>query len=1426
MSDSRQFRCVIVGETSLPIRCGEILSKRGHEIAAVLSEDGKVRAWVKEQGLTLLDSGADPADQLADEPFDLLLSIINYRILDEKLLSLPSELAINYHDAPLPRYAGTHATSWAIANGETQHAVTWHAMAVRVDAGEILKQQVVAIDDRETSRTLNMKCYDAAVASFEELIEELETGRTAPAQQDEAQRTFFAKYKRPPTAAFVDWEKRAEEIDRFVRALDFGRAVPNPLGAAKIEIEGEPYVVAETRVVAAPSAMPPGTVESVDPDRIEVATATKRLAILRLVGVDGDDVQLHEVAARHRLEKGQALGRLSPAEAQRLTALNKTLTRKEGAWIRRLADLRPPELPFLSRAGRGEAAGAHETIEVKVPPGLGDSLTAGIAAYLTRVSSVEEFDVGFARPGADPELAGFERLVATTLPLRVEKGEGARFVDVSEKIGARLARLRKRRTYLRDVVLRDPRLNGADGITCRPAYPVAIVVADDPDSAALEPGCQLAFIVSVDGGSCALRYDPCAVAGWAARGAREQLGAFLAGVAADPARPIEDQPLLGDEERRRIVFDWNETGTGYPKESTVHELVEAQAGRRPDATAVELDGRSLTYRQMNERANLLAHHLRASGVGPGVMVGLYLNRSPELIVAMLAVLKAGGAYLPLPSQYPPERIAFMLEDAKAPIVLTEEERAGALPDAAKTIFCIDRDWHTIEGLSRANPSKVSDPETLAYVIFTSGSTGEPKGVAVPHRAIVRLVVETDYVEIDETDVIAQASNASFDAATFEIWGALIGGAKLHIVPRSITLSPKKFAARLRDGGITKLFITTALFNQVARQVPDAFATLSDLMFGGELVDPQWVRTVLEHGPPRRLLHVYGPTENTTFSTWHLVEEVPEDAATVPIGRPLANTTMYVLDKHERPVPVGIPGELYLGGDGLADGYMNRVELTAERFVPDTVTGTPGERLYKTGDLVRYLPDRSIEFIGRVDHQVKLRGFRIELGEIEARLAQHPDLREVIVLLRQDEPGDKQIVAYVVSAPGAGPSTSELRQHLMEKLPEYMVPAAFVQMDELPLNKNGKVDRAALPKPDAQRPDLEQELVAPRDEIESRLVTMWEEVLGRSPVGVLDDFFELGGDSLKSVRLFDRVEEQLGVVISPDMLFRAPTVEGIATIVRGDAAGGTREMVVPVQVGGSKLPLFAVPAAASPGIVYEPLARRLGADQPFYGMTPPDLDGRAPTDDWFAATAEVFVREIKKIQPEGPYHLAGYCFGAFLALETAHQLIAAGDEVAMLAALDSGAPFFTGESIRRSFGEKLRRSRLKLRQFIINRIRHLPIEVVVLPGLPAVYLMDEEQRKTASHTQQVWDANLRAAEHYLARPYPRKLTLILSERMHIHPKVKAGWEAIAANGIDYHVIPGRHDDSLKEPFVGHLAEKLAIALERSRQRDDSRQLVLQ
>ncbi|HET6762942.1 MAG TPA: amino acid adenylation domain-containing protein, partial [Longimicrobiaceae bacterium] len=557
--------------------------------------------------------------------------------------------------------------------------------------------------------------------------------------------------------------------------------------------------------------------------------------------------------------------------------------------------------------------------------------------------------------------------------------------------------------------------------------------------------------------------------------------------------------------------------------------------------------------------NRLANHLRGVGVRPGARVGLCAEHSSGLVVAIAGILRAGAAVVPLDPEYPADRLGFMMRDTGVAAVVTQQALAGALPGVDVPVVMLDRDRDAIAAASADAPDGEPSADDVAYVIYTSGSTGTPKGVLIPHRAVVRTVVNADYVRFAPGDRVAQIANTAFDAAIWEIWGPLVNGAATVGLPRDLALSPHDFAREVRGRGITHCFLTTQLFNGLAREVPEAFGGLRYLLFGGEQVDPASVRRVLAQGAPGTLLHVYGPTEATVFSTAQEVMEVAEDAHTVPIGRAISNARVYVLDGAGNPVGIGIPGELYVGGDGVAAGYLNRPELTAERFVPDPFAGESQARMYRTGDRVRWLPGGTIEFLGRFDHQVKVRGYRIELGEIESALVALPSVKDAVVLARADGPGEKRLVAYVVPA-GEAPAAAELRAALKQRLPDYMVPAFYVTLDALPVTPNGKVDRRALPAPELARPEMEGEYQAPEGETEARLAKIWAEVLGVPQVGVHDNFFELGGDSILSIQIIARAGEA-GLRITPKQMFLHQTIAELAPLVGTAAAVEAEQGIV-------------------------------------------------------------------------------------------------------------------------------------------------------------------------------------------------------------------------------------------------------------------------
>ncbi len=618
---------------------------------------------------------------------------------------------------------------------------------------------------------------------------------------------------------------------------------------------------------------------------------------------------------------------------------------------------------------------------------------------------------------------------------------------------------------------------------------------------------------------------------------------LLEGIVGDPGARLADLSILAPEERRVLVEEWSGTRTDYPRDRCIHELFEEQVRRSPDAIAVTFGSGGLSFGELNRRANRLGHHLRRLGVGPDVGVGLCAERSLEMVVALLAILKAGGAYVFIDPDYPPERVAFMLAESQAHVLLTEERLAASLPKVGARVIRLDADRDACAAESDLDPENLTVPENLAYVVFTSGSTGRPKGTCIPHRAVVRLVRDTDFAVMTGEDVFLQFAPISFDASTLELWGSLLNGARLALFPAG-KASLEDLGRVVREEGVTILWLTAGLFHQMIERHAEGLVGVRQLLAGGDVLSAAHVKRALDELPGCTVINGYGPTENTTFTCCHRMTESAGLAQTVPIGSPIANTTVYLLDRRMEPVPIGVPGELYTGGDGLARGYLGHPELTAERFVPDPF-GPPGSRLYRTGDRARRLADGTIEFLGRDDFQVKIRGFRVEPGEIEVALADHPAVRNAVVVAREDAGAEKRLVAYLLCTDGSGPRTEDLRAFLEERLPTHMVPSAFVVLDAFPLTPNGKVDRRALPEPAVHRSGLATTFAAPEADTELRIAAVWREVLGLPEVGVHDNFFDLGGHSLHLIRVHEKLAQEVGRAVSMVDLFKYPTIRALA-----------------------------------------------------------------------------------------------------------------------------------------------------------------------------------------------------------------------------------------------------------------------------------------
>jgi natural product biosynthesis luciferase-like monooxygenase protein len=1471
MALSTALSSVFIGGQSLLIQCAERFKKRGHDIRSIVTGDASVQRWAAEHGIRWIAPAPDLAARLGEEPFDYLFSVAHLSLLPPSVLALPRRGAINFHDGPLPDYAGLNVTSWALLNQEREHGVTWHVMTSGIDDGDVLKQVRFPIAAGETALTLNAKCYQAALETFEELLHALANGGLQPRRQDLEKRRYFGRDRRPPAAGSIDWSSSAAEIAALVRSLDFGQ-YPNPLTTAKIWVRGAPIVVRRIEIVPSRMRRRPNAIVGAGGEGVTVATGTDDVVLGELTTLTGVPITARDLG----LEEGGALDSLGGDAARSLSELAAGVCKHEEFWLKRLADLEGIEVPF---ARRGRTGGSHLTRRFATPPGLpGDELLAAVLAWLSRIGGKAAFTVAFRHP--ELERLRATRLFAPHVPLRIRVDGGATFDSFRKELLAELALLRKKGTYALDLAQRHPGVGAAVRRRHESAPPIAVERGPALDSSS---DAELTVVVPDDGRSLALRYRDDVFDARAVSRMEGQLTAFVGDLLRGD-KPIRELTLVSGEEKELLLRQWNRADAAAGRDVCVHHAFEAQVRRAPDATALVWRGEPISYARLNARANQVAHRLIGQGVAPGSLVGLSMDRSADLVAAMLGVLKAGAAYVPLDPGYPKERLAYMIEDAHLAAIVS-----------------------TLDGLDASaveNPRTNVRPEDLAYVIYTSGSTGKPKGVMVEHRNVASFFAAMDE-RVDKPGTWLAVTSISFDISVLEIlwtlsrgfkvvlhggerqtaavarseagiafslfyfasdegekgrdkYRLLLEGAKfadhngfeavwtperhfhafgglypnpslagaaiaaitenvkiragscvmpLHnpirvaeewaLVdnlsngrvgisfasgwqPGDFALAPDAYEKRYEifragietvralwrgesrtfrgpkgdvevrtrprpvqaelpvwvtaagnpetfrqagqiganllthllgqsiDGLAEKLEIyrrawrearhpgrgkvtlmlhtflgddeasvraqvhepfkaylrtSTDLLKQSASSFPafrnagregidglfqklsgadmdalleHAFARyyetsglfgtpqsclpmverlkeagvdeiaclidfgvpsdvvlahlprldelrrlanmpsehedvgallarhsvthlqvtpsmagmlvknqgaraglgkLTNLLVGGEAF-PRELAADLQHLVPGRVINMYGPTETTVWSATHDVTDVP---AGVPLGKPIAGTQIYVVDEHLQLVPAGVPGELVIGGDGVVRGYLNRPELTAERFVPDPFR--PGRRLYRTGDQARWREDGVLEFLGRLDDQVKIRGHRIELGEIEAVLARHPLVRQAVVVAREDAPGEKRLIAYLVA--DKEPPVDELREHLSRELPDFMVPALFVTLDALPLTPNKKVDRKKLPAPGASRPALSGRFVAPRTPREAALAGFFREALGLERVGIFDNFLELGGDSLSAVDIFVKIEEAFKVQLPLVTFFKLPTVAGLA-----------------------------------------------------------------------------------------------------------------------------------------------------------------------------------------------------------------------------------------------------------------------------------------
>ena len=1527
---------VLIGSESLLIQCAEILRDNGHDVAAVVSRAPQILDWAASKGIETMAPGKDLATRLALIEHDYLFSITHLEIIPDDVLALSRRAAINFHDGPLPRYAGMYAPAWALIEGATEYGVSFHEMTSGADEGRIYAQRIFPVGEDETSLTLNTRCYEAAIDAFGELVSALTNGSVTPSEQDLDERTYFARHQRPAAAAVLDWRRPAEEIARAVRAMNFGH-YENAFASARLVHNGRLMLVGAAAIAEGRSGAEPGRILAIDDEGILVACA------------EGEAVRLHQITCARGIEQDGAsaatllgvgveatLDASAESLGSRLEDLGEKATRAEAFWVRRLWSLESAEIPYRNNEAVADGPAEARHVEMPRPDGVSgdaDAWIAGFATWLARVSGRDSVDLGYSDDALRSNVAGLSAVFADIVPLRVPVDLRGSVGEALESAKAAIDRVRARGTFFVDSVARYPKLASNRTLVMGHLASVAVDVRQDLDAARLLPGTDCMLVVDPSGDQSRLLHDPRVLDDAAATAIADQLGVFLSGFA-NPGAALRGLPLQKDADRTRMLVEWNDTRRKYTRDRCVHQLFDECASARPDDVAVVFDAEQLTYRELAGRANQLAHHLVGLGMGRDRLVGVYLERSIDMVVGIMAVLKAGGAYVPLDPTYPGDRIAGMIDDSKAGVVLTTSALRSKLPACEARIAVLDDEATEIGAQSIEAPDVDVAASDLAYVIYTSGSTGKPKGVMVEHRNVVNF-----FVGMDERIPLAEGGDSpgswlaltslSFDISVLELLWTLTRGFKVVVhqdrqrsdgavaqkgpwrpIDFGLALwgsdagpGPRKYelmleAAKLGDArGFSSIMtperhfgafggpfpnpsVTSAAIAAVTERIqiragscvaplhhpiriaeewavvdnlsagrvglsfasgwqpndfiirPDAYANAKKEMFEnadivqrlwrGEAVEfenpqgstvpittlprpvqeelPSWMTTagnvetfrqagadgfhilthllgqsleelaakikvyrrarkeagldpktgivtcmlhtyvgedldtvreivrepmknylasamslvmgfawtfpaferpggpdskpedvdlssltedetdailefaferyfetsglmgtpescatmvdkvkgadideiaalidfgvpndialeglelldqvrresneapvvdaavaesdfslptqIAEHGVTHmqctpshasmlladleshdavsrvshwmiggeafptslasdlaaagcpKVTNMYGPTETTI---WSSTQSVSGDEKAISIGRPIANTQFYILGEGDEPLPPGIPGELLIGGDGVVRGYLDRPELTADRFIRDPFSSDPEARLYRTGDLASWQADGSIEFLGRLDHQVKIRGYRIELGEIESRLAELSEIRDAVVVARQEDSGDTRLVAYL-RAESVPVGDSALRDALREVLPDFMVPSAFVFLDHYPQTPNGKIDRKALPSPNETRARATVEYKAPGSELELQIADTWKEVLYLEQVGLDDNFFDLGGHSLLVVQAHRKLREVIEKPLTLTDLYRFPTIRGLVNHLSSD-----------------------------------------------------------------------------------------------------------------------------------------------------------------------------------------------------------------------------------------------------------------------------------
>lgn len=1420
MSKINIFSCYIIGESNITIQCADIILSKKHQLLGLISPSEKIKKWCSINSIPYIESIKEFEKCHLGENFDYLFSIVNNEILPKEILKLPSFYAINYHNSPLPKYAGLYATSWAILNGETEHAISWHVMDEMIDAGDILKQTSFPIDDQDTALSLNLKCYEQAIPSFRALVEELETNTTKLVKQDISQRSFYALKDKPSNLGFISWDETAEDIDKLCRALTFGNYT-NQLEVPKVLIKGEIFVVTSHKKLNSSSIMKPGTIVNISNECLQVTTATFDIVLLSLSDLNGVEYPIEQLMSSFKLSRNSELDKIEHEFIKKLGESPAKNPKIEKFWVNKFLKCIQEKSTFLSKLTPLEESKVSypaNKIVTKISKelftkleefengnhSLKNILLTASLIYLYRLNNYKNISIQLFNTKLNA--ADVNKLLSDFVPFTTDFDSEMTFKEALTYVANEYINLTENTTFSRDLFIRYPELHTLG------EFEVSIRFSDSKEIKFCHSN-NTKINISLSEDASWFHFhnqtnDKLHTESYAfLKQMNNHFLTLLEDIISHPNKKLFELSILGKREKNDLLITWNKTESDYDYKKPIHQHIEERVAKTPHTIAAVFENRSITFEELNQKANQLAHYLRSQGVKPNHLIGISLNRSLEMVICILGILKSGAAYLPLDPNYPDERISYMLIDSQSNLLLVDKESAKRQHDgyAGKII-----EIHSVlnsEDQFLANLQVINKPSDLAYVIYTSGTTGKPKGVAIPHRAVCNHMfwMEKEYA-FQERDVFLQKTPFSFDASVWEFFMPLLSGGKLVIAPNDAHASPIQMIRLIKKHQVSILQLVPSMLKElVSLSAFETCTSLKHVFCGGEALLPETINTFFKRNCSNAKLHnLYGPTEATIDTTTLNCSARDAEGDISRIGKPIRNTKVYVLDVKMQPVPIGIIGELYISGDGLALGYLNNPEFTNQKFITNPFSKNKEDRLYKTGDFVKWDANGILEYHGRGDSQIKIRGFRIEVNEIETHLEKIPSIHQSVVKPERNLDDSISLSAYLVLAKDSQISSTDIRSVLKKYVPEYMIPSKFFVVDKLFITPSGKIDRNNLPVPYEQLSSINDN-VAPKNDIEKSLQTIWCSVLKIENIGIYNDFFELGGNSLSAMNIISLIQDQFSIVLSIRKLFNCPTIDALAREIENmsstlsDSRSNLKpeNNIVPLKTTGKKTPLFLVHPIGGSVFWYTLLRKYIDKDQPLYGIQDPGLDKNELIFKNLEEMASAYIESIQTIQPNGPYLIGGASFGSTVAIEIAKQLQDQGEIVLSIISLDGWAFYPSLQNDEASFQNimKEQNSRL-LKKYLENNVSN------------SQYLLELQWHREKMLMQ------------YEMPLIKTKFILFKAKSLNDMFQYDATynwWENYTSQPIELHAVPGDHESMFYEPHVKVLANKLndSLKIEKSK-----------